>query len=176
MQYLEQLKQYVQPGQVFQIGLIVRALAIVLNLGLFAQFTSNAEAASGDLAANLKHLYTYGATLGRLGFDLVSLPLVGAWAYALLVEGAVDYSDRWVQIAAYGAGILSVVAAVFALFVAGGYLTSLDVAEPVETLTLTLQGVFPQLAQLIPAAGFAWLAWDSNVEVVEEEEDAELDA
>ena len=175
MQYLEQLKQYVQPGQVFQIGLIVRALALLLNLGLFAQFQNNAVAASGSLEDNLKHLYAYATTLGRLGFDVISLPLVAGWAYALLVEGAVDYSNMWVQLAAYGAGILSVVAAVVALFSAGGYLTSLDVAEPVETLTLTLQGVFPQLVQLIPAAGFAWLAWDSNVEVPEEEE-GELEA
>jgi hypothetical protein len=40
---------------------------------------------------------------------------------------------------------------------------------------LLIQGTFPALAQLIPAAGFAWLAWDSNVEIPDEE-DFELEA
>jgi hypothetical protein len=52
-----------------------------------------------------------------------------------------------------------------------------SVAYTVGTITLTLQGAFPQLAQLLPAAGFAWLSWDSNVEIPKEDAaDAELDA
>ena len=137
--YLEQLKQYVQPGQVFQIGLIVRGLGILLNLGLFAQFQNDPVAASGSLRDNLIHLYTYAVTFSRLGFDIVSLPIVGAWAYALLVEGAVDYSNMWVQLAAYGVGILSIVSAVIALFNASAFINSFAVGDGiVNTITLTL--------------------------------------
>ena len=175
MEYLEQAKQYVQPGQLFEVGVIVRGVSVLLNLALFAGFVNDSTAASGSLADNLKHLYAWGATFGRLGFDVASIPFIAAWAYALLVEGAVDYSNRWVQYAAYGAGIVSVIGAVVSLFFAGGYLTSFAVDGLVGTLTLLVQGTFPALAQLIPAAGFAWLAWDSNVEIPEEE-DFELEA
>ena len=176
MEYLELAKQYVQPGQVFQIGVIVRAVAILLNVGLFAQFSGSASSTSGALEDNLKHLYAWGSTFGRLGFDVASLPIIALWAYALLVEDAVDYTNSTVQMAAYGVGIISVLGAAFSLFVAGGYLSAFPVVDLVGTITLTLQGVFPALAHLIPAAGFAWLAYDSTVEITEEEEDAELDA
>ena len=174
-EYLELAKQYVQPGQIFQVGVIVRAVAVLLDVALFVQFTGAANSASGSLEDNLKHLYAWFSNFGRLGYDVASLPIIALWAYALLVEGAVDFSTSTVQLAAYGVGILSVVGAVFSLFLAGGYLTSFGVADTVGTITLTLQGVIPALAQLIPAAGFAWLAWDSNVELEEDfEEDAEL--
>ena len=42
---------------------------------------------------------------------------------------------------------------------------------------MTLQGIFPQIVHLIPSIGFAWLAFDSNVEVpLEDEIEKELEA
>ena len=99
--------------------------------------------------------------------------MIAGWAYALL-QG-VDYSNLYVQGLAYGTGIVAVVSAVISLIFDGGYLTSLGVASLTDTIILTLKGSFPALLQLIPAAGFAWLAWDSNVEVPAEE-DEELSA
>ena len=107
--------------------------------------------------------------MGRLVFDISSLPLIAGWAFALL-QGA-DYSNLYIQVLAYGLGIVTVVDAVLALFINGGYLSSLGVASLADTIILTLKGSFPALLQLIPAAGFAWLAWDSNVEVPAEEDE-----
>ena len=124
----------------------------------------------------MKHLYTWSTTLGRLVFDVASLPLIALWAYALLSADVVDYSDRMVQMAAYGIGIVAVIGAVFSLFAAGNFLYTFALTDIVGSITLTLQGVFPALVQIIPAAGFAWLAWDSNVEITDDEEDAEIEA
>ena len=147
-------------------------------MGLFSQFQSDPTAADGTLEANILHLFGWGATLSRLGYDLVTLPATAFFAYALLVEGAVDVTNMWTQLIGYGLLIVSAVSALFALICAGGYLTAFNVTSTADTLIKTLVGSFPQIASLIPALGFAWLIFDTNnVEAVEDgAADEELDA
>ncbi len=176
MQYLELAKQYVKPEQVFQIGVIIRAVSVLANLALSYNFLSSGVSASTSLDENLKFLYGWGVVAGRVGFDVLTLPFLGLWAYALLVEGAVDYSDRIVQIGAYGIGIVAILGALVSVALSYGFVSAFNLADLVGTLTLVIQGIFPSLAQLVPAAGFAWLAWDSNVDVAEIEEELEEEA
>ena len=149
-------------------------------MGLFSQFSSDPTAEDGTLEANILHLFDWGATLSRLGFDVLTLPATAFYAYALLVEGAVDVTNMWVQLIGYASLIGAAVSALLALIAAGGYLTAFNVTEPVDTLIGTLTGSFSQIASILPAIGFAWLIFDSNNVVVEEEgaeeEEEELDA
>ena len=149
-------------------------------MGLFSQFSSDPTAEDGTLEANILHLFDWGATLSRLGFDVLTLPATAFYAYALLVEGAVDVTNMWVQLIGYASLIGAAVSALLALIAAGGYLTAFNVTEPVDTLIGTLTGSFSQIASIRPAIGFAWLIFDSNNVVVEEEgaeeEEEELDA
>ena len=147
-------------------------------MGLFSQFQSDPTAVDGTLEANILHLFDWGATLSRLGYDIVTLPATAFYAYALLVEGAVDVSNMWVQLIGYASLIAAAVSALFALISAGGYLTAFNVTEPVDTLIGTLIGAFPQVASLLPALGFAWLIFDTNTVVAGEEiaAEEELDA
>ena len=178
MQYLELAKQYVKPEQVFQIGLIVRGVSVLANVALFASFANAPESASTSLIDNLKHLYAWGSSLIRLAFDVASLPLIGFWAYALLVEGAVDYTETTNQYIAYGLGIFTIVSAAIALLASFGYVNTFTLADIVGTITLGLQGSFPAIVQILPAAGFAWLAYDATVEdedAIEDDDDVEVD-
>ena len=147
-------------------------------MGLFSQFSSDPTAEDGTLEANILHLFDWGATLTRLGFDVLTLPATAFYAYALLVEGAVDVTNMWVQLIGYASLIGAAVSALFALIAAGGYLTAFNVTEPVDTIIGTLTGSFSQIASILPAIGFAWLIFDSNNVAVDEEvaEDEELDA
>ena len=147
-------------------------------MGLFSQFQSDPTAKAGTLEANILHLFAWGATLSRLGYDLVTLPATAFFAYALLVEGAVDVTNMWTQLIGYGLLIVSAVSALFALICAGGYLTAFNVTSAADTLIQTLVGSFPQIASLIPALGFAWLIFDSNnvEEGADDAEEEELDA
>ena len=164
-----------EPTQVFQVGLAARAVSILINLGLFSQFASDPTAAGSNLGDNILHLFDWGVTFNRLGYDVLTLPITIFYGMSLL-KGGVDPMNILIQVLAYSSLVLSLIQAFGAVLVASTYLNAFNVLEPMGNITAALTAAFPHLFSVIPALGFAWYVfdWNNMFNGAEEEEEEVL--